>query len=117
VQNVKEVKNMKKAVSLALVFGMLSVLLCSCGSSSSSKSDSLIGTWEGNGYQINEFTFYDDGTCLMDFDSALYDWNIVNGNELKVAARSNVFVWEFDISGNTLTLTKNDYTLTYTKVS
>jgi hypothetical protein len=53
----------------------------------------------------------------MDFDSALYDWNIVNGNELKVAARSNVFVWEFDISGNTLTLTKNDYTLTYTKVS
>jgi hypothetical protein len=117
VQIIKEVKNVKKLVSLAFVLGMLGVFLCSCGSSSSSKADSLIGTWEGNGYQINEFTFYDDGTCLMDFDSALYDWNIVNGNELKVAARSNVFVWEFDISGNTLTLTKNDYTLTYTKVS
>lgn len=104
---------MKKAVSLILVLAVLCTALCSCGGD---KEDDLIGTWKGNGYAINEFTFYEDGTCLMDFDSSLYDWVIVNGNELKVSARVNVFVWQFDISGNTLTISKNGETATYEKV-
>lgn len=117
---------MKKIVSLMLALLVLSTVLCACGKETADSivcnnstivaiptkvetvEDKLIGTWKNiaAGASINEIILFEDGTCKMNFDSQLYDWVIVNGDELKIWNGPNVFVWEFDISGNTLTIYK-----------
>lgn len=108
---------MKKATVLVLALFILCAALCACGGSS---EDTLAGTWENTagGASINEITFFTDGTCLLSFDSAVYNWAIVNENQLKVTSSAYVFVWQFDISGNTLTLeSENGQTATFKRVS
>lgn len=75
----------------------------------------IIGSWklvsDSNGYYYY-LGFYDDGTVGVGSSSGFAEWNIVNGNSLKImwpsSSRFSSEIYEVRIDENTLSLTTED---------
>ena len=116
---------MKKAVKLVLVTVMLLFVLSAlaCGKSSEPASESvqteaataedLLGTWKGIGGEISTVSFAKNGAYRDDAGGDLYVAGTYKVDEASQTITVNeeeygmVFVYDFSISNNTLTLQMN----------
>lgn len=106
-----------KKFKLILVIGVFAVLLSACGSSKSA----LVGSWEATNHSWNiwvssfpeEVQFMDDGTANLDNIASTYS---IDGNTLNIKASWAALSYEYSVSGDTLTLTMDDDSVTYERV-
>ncbi len=73
-------KNVKKALLMALCVLMTAVMLCGCGGIESK----LVGSWGVEAASSPDFTLYSDGTCKISNEYGTGHWSVVNGNVLKL---------------------------------
>lgn len=99
-------ENVIKKIAVTAASLTIAIALCSCGGTSS-----IVGVWEGNGETIE---FFDDGT--LTFEGMDGSYSISDGNRLKIQVLWASYGFDYDISGDTLTLTTDDgSTQTYTR--
>lgn len=117
-------KNMKKAISLALIFVLVLAAFASCGS----PEKKLIGTWKGDVELLGvttsyEYTFNEDGTGKMTgvlgSTGVAFDYSIGEDGKLNVTTKllgvESTKTYTYTVEKNTLTLTEGETVITLTK--
>lgn len=70
---------------LLMIFGGIIVaLLLFVGCSEKTNVELLISSWYKEGYEAPAFILYDDGICEIGSEYELGEWEILNGNQLKL---------------------------------
>ena len=97
---------MKKAL-LTLILLLLAVtVLTACGG----PERALLGTWEEKGSEENVVEFLDDGTVIWGGQGANY--SLPDDTHIRLERGAAIMVLEFDLDGDTLTLSDGEDTLT-----
>ncbi len=117
-------KNMKKAISLVLIFVLVLAAFASCGS----PEKKLIGTWKGDVEILGvttsyEYTFNEDGTGKMTgvlgSTGVAFDYSIGEDGKLNVTTKllgvESTKTYTYTVEKNTLTLTEGETVITLTK--
>ena len=117
-------KNMKKAISLVLIFVLVLAAFASCGS----PEKKLIGTWKGDVEVLGvttsyEYTFNEDGTFKMTgvlgSTGVAFDYSIGEDGKLSVTTKllgvESTKTYTYTVEKNTLTLTEGETVITLTK--
>ncbi len=117
-------KNMKKAISLVLIFVLVLAAFASCGS----PEKKLIGTWKGDVELLGvttsyEYTFNEDGTGKMTgvlgSTGVAFDYSIGEDGKLNVTTKllgvESTKTYTYTVEKNTLTLTEGETVITLTK--
>lgn len=117
-------KNMKKAISLVLIFVLVLAAFASCGS----PEKKLIGTWKGDVEVLGvttsyEYTFNEDGTGKMTgvlgSTGVAFDYSIGEDGKLNVTTKllgvESTKTYTYTVEKNTLTLTEGETVITLTK--
>ena len=117
-------KNMKKAISLVLIFVLVLAAFASCGS----PEKKLIGTWKGDVEILGvttsyEYTFNEDGTGKMTgvlgSTGVAFDYSIGEDGKLSVTTKllgvESTKTYTYTVEKNTLTLTEGETVITLTK--
>lgn len=83
-----------------------------------SGSSSLIGSWtrvEREGEATPDFTFYSDGTCKLRGEYGLGKWKKVDGKLRITTYYGEVYIFNYDINGDEMTLSRGSQKTTYMK--
>lgn len=117
-------KNMKKAISLVLIFVLVLAAFASCGS----PEKKLIGTWKGDVEILGvttsyEYTFNEDGTGKMTgvlgSTGVAFDYSIGEDGKLNITTKllgvESTKTYTYTVEKNTLTLTEGETVITLTK--
>ena len=117
-------KNMKKAISLVLIFVLVLAAFASCGS----PEKKLIGTWKGDVEILgvttsSEYTFNEDGTGKMTgvLGSTGVAFDYIIGEDVKLNITTKLLgvestkTYTYTVEKNTLTLTEGETVITLTK--
>jgi hypothetical protein len=89
----KEMKNATRIIALVLVVLIMATLLYGCDN-----GNPLIGKWRGDWIS---FEFFPDGYLTMGRSSGTYS---IDGNRVQIHILNQVDGYEFNVSGNVLTL-------------
>lgn len=85
-----------KIISIIIIVLTLTTILCACGGDSS-----IVGRWENDEETIE---FLEDGTLIVEGMSGSYS---ISDDRLSIQLLWAAQSYDYDISGDTLTLTEN----------
>lgn len=103
---------------ISLLFLLIFVGAVMCVNTGCSSQSALVGSWEATNHDWSiwvssfpeEVQFMDDGTANLDNIASTYS---IDGNTLNIKASWAALSYEYSVSGDTLTLTMDDDSVTY----